>query len=31
MQREVQAIDDRLQAALLDHIRWQQTEGPPAD
>jgi hypothetical protein len=28
---EVQAINDRLQAALLDHIRWQQTEGPPAE
>lgn len=28
---EVEAVHVRLQAALLDHIRWQQTEGPPAE
>jgi hypothetical protein len=28
---EVQAVNDRLSAALLDRIRWQQTEGPPAE
>jgi hypothetical protein len=28
---EVAAVNDRLQAALLDHFRWLQTEGPPAD
>jgi hypothetical protein len=28
---EVEAVHVRLQAALLDHIRWQQTEGPPED
>ena len=27
---EVAAVNDLLQAALLDHLRWQQTEGPPA-
>jgi hypothetical protein len=25
----VAAVNDRLSAALLDHLRWQQTEGPP--
>jgi hypothetical protein len=25
------AVNDRLQAALLDHLRWQQTDGPPTD
>jgi hypothetical protein len=29
-QDEVDGIKDRLAAALLDFIRWQQTEGPPA-
>jgi hypothetical protein len=28
---EVDAVKDRLTAALLDHIRWQQTEGPPSE
>jgi hypothetical protein len=28
---EVAAVHDRLNAALLDHVRWQQTEGRPAD
>lgn len=26
---EVAAVNDRLSAALLDHLRWQQIEGPP--
>jgi hypothetical protein len=26
---EVAAVNDRLSAALLDHLRWQQTEGQP--
>jgi hypothetical protein len=26
---EVQAVNDRLGVALLDHFKWQQTEGPP--
>ena len=28
---EVEAVHVRLQAALLDYIRWQHTEGPPAE
>jgi hypothetical protein len=28
---EVAAVNGWLNAALLDQIRWQQTEGPPAD
>ena len=30
-QADVEAVNYRLTAALLDHIRWQQTEGPPAE
>jgi hypothetical protein len=28
---EVQAVNDRLSLAILDHLRWQQTEGPPTE
>jgi hypothetical protein len=28
---EVAAVNAWLNAALFDHVRWQQTEGPPAE